>query len=965
MHSRFLALAPAFAAIALASSCSLVVLPDTKYSPSLTWRTLTTEHFVVHFHQGEETIAPRAAAIAEEAHRRLAPILKWEPSAPTRLVLVDTADDVFGAATPIPYNTMHINLTPPAGTMFLVNYDDWLRLVITHEYAHVLHLDTVSGFNGVLRRVFGRVPFVVFPFFTTLPNVWQPTWMIEGLATHEESELGTSDRRDNTFADMMLRMAVLEGDFPTIDQADGLDRWPAGQVPYLFGARFSQYLASQYGPHVLADISREYADRPVAFWVGSTAESLLGSGYRPIWERWQRSLEAGYKDQKARIDNQGLTRSAPLTARGGVILGPAISPDGRTVAYTEESLEAFPTLRVVGLDGSGDRALTIRNSGFQVSWSPDGKRIAFSQLDTWQNYSLLSDLYEADVRTGATRRLTRGQRASDPDFSPDGTRLVFVGHWLGQSRLATFDFTTGAVTALTDWSEDPQYAAPRWSPDGTRIAVTVWTRGRQDVALFEPATRSLTFVTQDRAMDLTPGWSRDARTLYYTSDRTGVFNVFTYSLADGALAQATNVLGGAFTPTEAPDHRLVFADYSSRGFDLHVATSPPRPLLPSPSLPLTLSPAHPVPPPPSLPLALSTPRRYSPLSTLAPRFWAPILSTDEEGAQYGLTTGGLDVLGFHKYALTAVYGPRSARGSFVLTYRFDRLHPTLELALSDVPVLYSDFFQSPGDTSEYWERRQRVEAAMVLPILKTRWAQTVSIGYRRERLSALTTTPVGAQPPAEGTLGGIRVTWRFDNAHEFGYSISPEAGRRLVAAHQRTAEALGGDFDTTRSVAAWYEYFTLPRLRHHVLALRAAGGLSSGDLLPQRTFQLGGPAFSEELLEDDSATVLLRGYRARAIRGQRMAVGSLEYRFPIRNIERGFTTKPFFFHRLHAALFVDSGNAWDPSTTATTYKTGVGAELGTDVTFAYRLRIRIRLGVAAGLDEDGVTQGYLAAGHAF
>ncbi len=947
------------------TSCALVVLPDTKYSPALTWRTLATEHFVIHFHQGEEAIAPKVAAIAEESHQRLAPILKWEPSAPTQLVLVDAVDEVFGAASPVPYNTMYINLTPPTGTMFLVNYDDWLRLVITHEYAHILHLDIVSGFNGVLRRVFGRVPFVVFPFFTTLPNLWQPTWMIEGLATHEETELDTSDRRDSTFAEMMLRMAVLENTFPTIDQADGVDRWPAGHVPYLFGARFSQYLADQYGPQVLADISREYADRPFAFWVGATAEALLGSGYQPIWERWRHSLDGRYHDQEARIIKQGLTVGGPLTARGGLILGPAISPDGKTVAYTEQSLEAFPTLRVVGLDGTGDRALTIRHSGVQVSWSPDGKRIAFSQLDAWKNYSLLSDLYTADVRTGDIRRLTRGARASDPDFSPDGAQLAFVGHSLGRSRLATLDLATGAVTPLTDWSEDPQYGAPRWSPDGSRIAVSVWTRGRQDIALFEPATRSLTFVTQDRATDLTPSWSRDGRTVYFSSDRTGVYNVFAYTLSDKTLTQVTNVIGGAFTPTQAPDNRLLFADYTSRGFDLHIVPSPPLPLAPSPSPPLTVSPHRPLSPSPSLPLSPSPPRPYSPLPTLAPRFWAPILSADEEGAQYGLTTGGLDVLGFHKYALTAVYGPSSGRGSYVLDYRFDRLYPTFEIAFSDVAVLYSDFFQSGGNTSEYWEQRQRLDAAMVLPILKTRRVHALSIGYRRERLSALTPTLFGAQPPAEGTLNGIRAAWRFDDAHEFGHSIGPEGGRRVFIAHQRTADALGSDFATTRSVAAWYEYVNLPRLRHHVLALRAAGGLSSGDVLPQRAFQLGGPAFSEELLEDEASTVLLRGYQARAVRGQRMAVGSLEYRFPIWNIERGFTTKPFFFHRLHGALFVDSGNAWDPSATTATYKTGVGAELGTDMTFGYRLRVRIRVGVAVGIDDDGITQGYLAAGHAF
>ncbi len=73
----------------------------------------------------------------------------------------------------------------------------------------------------------------------------------------------------------------------------------------------------------------------------------------------------------------------------------------------------------------------------------------------------------------------------------------------------------------------------------------------------------------------------------------------------------------------------------------------------------------------------------------------------------------------------------------------------------------------------------------------------------------------------------------------------------------------------------------------------------------------------------------------------------------------------FVFHRLHGALFVDSGNVWEASQTASDYKTGVGAELGTDMTLAYRARIRLRVGFAVGLDQDGVTQGYFSAGHAF
>ena len=59
--------------------------------PNLKWRTLETEHFRIHFYQGEERAARGLAVRAERAHRLMAPLLGHAPSQPTHVVLTDEA----------------------------------------------------------------------------------------------------------------------------------------------------------------------------------------------------------------------------------------------------------------------------------------------------------------------------------------------------------------------------------------------------------------------------------------------------------------------------------------------------------------------------------------------------------------------------------------------------------------------------------------------------------------------------------------------------------------------------------------------------------------------------------------------------------------------------------------------------------------------------------------------------------
>jgi hypothetical protein len=142
----------------------------TWFDPALRFRTLPTEHFIIYFHQGEESLARRLAVIAEEAWRALQRPLGVLPPRRTQVVLADQTERANGYATPLPYDTIVIYTVSPSGSEFV--FDDWLRLAFTHEFTHIVHLDRSEGWARMVRSIFGRTPFA-------FPNVFLPTWQIE------------------------------------------------------------------------------------------------------------------------------------------------------------------------------------------------------------------------------------------------------------------------------------------------------------------------------------------------------------------------------------------------------------------------------------------------------------------------------------------------------------------------------------------------------------------------------------------------------------------------------------------------------------------------------------------------------------------------------------------------------------------------------------------------------------------
>ena len=533
------------------------------YPPHYRWQTITTEHFLVHFHQGEEDLARRAASIAERAHERLVPLLGWTPAERTHLILTDHVDVSNGSATPFPNNRIEVYVSAPGAdpSSPLEYYDNWLNLVITHEYAHILHLDQARGFARVWRAVFGREAALGFP------NAWSPPWITEGLATLLESELTTAGRLKGTFLDMILRTAAVEDRFLSVSEASGLSpQWPRGNVRYFYGAKFLSWLSAREGADKLRQYVNEYSGNIIPFRVNATAKDVYGESMNALWNEWSSQQQAAYRAEVAQLGP--ITPRERITTLGEETRHPLLSSDGTRLAYTHEGPFERPTIRVIELATGREIARHAVNNASPISWSPDGTGIAYSQLEFVGSYALRSDLYVWEI-DGGGRRLTRGLRLKDPAFTPDGRSLVAVQNEAGRNRLVEVALEDGAVTPLVTPPAAIQFSEPVLNAAGDRIAVAQWENGRIDVVLYDRRGGLISNLTRSlpRSTNTSPKFGADG-TVYFTSDVTGIANVYAVSESGRELRRLTNVYGGAFFPTTRDGRRFYISDYSADGFDI-------------------------------------------------------------------------------------------------------------------------------------------------------------------------------------------------------------------------------------------------------------------------------------------------------------------------------------------------------------------------------------------------------------
>jgi eukaryotic-like serine/threonine-protein kinase len=274
-------------------------------------------------------------------------------------------------------------------------------------------------------------------------------------------------------------------------------------------------------------------------------------------------------------------RSTHVTWDPGLEITPALSPDGRSVAYAAGPL--VNTHVMVRSVGEG-RAILLTGDTTAAEtdplWSPDGSRILFLAR---------GDVFSAPAGGGPARPEVPGDshsRINSAVWSPDGRQIAF----LRDDSL----FVRESGASVRAIARVPQSGRCSWSPNGTYVACPVGDQFYSQAGLLfanqSPAwivlarvrDGALTTVTDSLSLNHSPVWSADSRWIYFISNRDGPNDIYAVPITSsgtvgGSVERLSTGLGAHTISISSDGTRLAYSRYTSRSsiWSLPMPVSPP------------------------------------------------------------------------------------------------------------------------------------------------------------------------------------------------------------------------------------------------------------------------------------------------------------------------------------------------------------------------------------------------------
>jgi Omp85 superfamily domain/WD40-like Beta Propeller Repeat len=521
------------------------------------FKVLQTEHFDIYYYDQEADVVHDVARMSERWYARLSRVFNHSFKRKPIVLYANSADfhqttttggqlgEGTGGFTDAFMNRVVLPLT-----------GDYAQNdhVLGHEMVHVFQYDIAATANQNRRRFALEA---------------MPLWIVEGMAEY------FSKGRVDPLTSMWIRDATIHDRMPNLQELTRDSRY----FPYRYGQALMAYIGSRFGDEAVV----RYFHAAGVVGPQDAVERALGITHKQLFTDWEESARELYTPviQARTAELVGPLvgkKPAPPPAepakdererrrrrrRGGMSemnVGPAISPDGRYVAFLSSrelfSIDLFladaKTGQIVRRLVASDRDAHFESLRFIESagaWSPDSRRIAFVTFSKGDNY-----LSFVDVETRRTEHVkVPGLEAIiNVAWSPDGRTIAIAGQTTGVSDLFLYDIESKQVRRLTA----DKYADlhPSYSPDGKTI-VFATDRGPETVleqlhftnmrlATIDVATGEVREINAfNGAKHINPQFSGDGRSIYFIANPEGVPDIYRITWPEGQINRVTMVDSG-------------------------------------------------------------------------------------------------------------------------------------------------------------------------------------------------------------------------------------------------------------------------------------------------------------------------------------------------------------------------------------------------------------------------------------
>lgn len=530
----------------------------------LRWRQVNTPNFRILFPKGFDTQAQRMANTLEHIRESESATMGGPPKK-ISIVLQNQSANSNGFVTLAPRRSEFFAM--PAQNYNLTGNNDWLNLLASHEYRHMVQFQhSITGFNKFVSFIFGQQALAAFDYAAA------PQWFWEGDAVATETAFTHSGRGRIPYFDLVFRTNLLEG--RVFNYHKQYLRSYKHNIPnhYVLGYHMVSYLRKKTGdPDIWEKISRRAWGLPfVPFTFSNAIKKESGLYVKDLYKEMAADLKGQWSQELERLSfTPGETISQRHSSTYTDYFNPQILDDGRIVAM-KSGIGDIEQLVVFSEDG-------VKKSFVQGPMNQTGILSAAGNKVVWNEYRYdprwrvksYSMIMGYDFNTKKKKIVSKNSRYASAALSPDGNKIVTVETGTDyQSKVVLLHYSTGLKIKEFPVDSSDFISVPRWSDDGKAIIALKTNKSGKTLIRLD--------IESGVVSDLFPFGEENignpfpfGKYIFYNSPVSGIDNIYAMDIESKQRYQVTSARYGSYNPVVSRDGKVIFYNNQTKdGMDV-------------------------------------------------------------------------------------------------------------------------------------------------------------------------------------------------------------------------------------------------------------------------------------------------------------------------------------------------------------------------------------------------------------